>query len=113
MAMSWEEIANERMREINRLRSVVRSCNGIIDRKNEMLFDVIEHARGQANKTFGEWKDADDWLFSELDITKQELEEIYEGRGVMVYGGSCADGNGPQAEQDAPDQDGQGQTQSF
>ena len=88
MAMEWEEIAEERMREISRLRSVVRECNAVIERKNEMLFQVIEHAREQAKFKFSEWKDADDWLFSNFDIAKDELEEIYEGKGVIVHGAS-------------------------
>jgi len=91
MAMEWEEIAGERMREIQRLRSVVRECNRIIERRNDMLFQVIEHARDQANEKFSEWKNTDDWLFSNFDITKDELEEIYEGKGIMVYSASCAD----------------------
>ena len=92
MSMEWEEIAEARMREIQRLRSVVREYNSIINRRNDILFQVIEHARDQANKNFSEWKDADDWLFSNFDITKDELEEIYKGKGIMVHGASCADG---------------------
>lgn len=65
-----------------------------VNRKNEMLFQVIEHARKQANMyhSFSDWKDADDWLFAQFDITRQELEEIYANRGVMVYGASCVKG---------------------
>lgn len=100
MSMSWEEYAEARLQEIRRLRSVIRDLNRDIDRKNDMLFQVIQHSREQALKQFHEWKDADDWLFSNFDITKQELEEIYEGKdSVMVYGGSCRDENEPQAEQ--------------
>ena len=95
MAMSWEEIAGERMREINRLRAVVRGCNNTIDRKNDMLFQVIQYAREQAGAQFSDWKDADDWLFSNFDITKEELEEIYDGKGVTVYGASCVGGRDP------------------
>jgi len=65
-----------------------------VNRKNELLFQVIEHARKQANMhhSFSDWKDADDWLFAKFDITRQELEEIYANRGVMVYGASCVKG---------------------
>ena len=89
--MTWEEIADSRMQEINRLRTVVRSCNVSLDRKNTMLFQVLEHARKQACSQFSDWKDADDWLFSFFDITKGELAEIYDGKDIMINGASCAD----------------------
>jgi len=64
-----------------------------VNRKNEMLFQVLEHARKQANMShsFSDWKDADDWLFAQFDITRKELEDIYANRGVMVYGASCVE----------------------
>ena len=107
MVMTWEEIAEARMREISRLRSVVRECNGIIDRKNALLFQVIQYAREQADQKFDEWKDADDWLFSNLDITKDELAEIYDGKGVMVYAGPCKDESEPSNGQHPAGQDSQ------
>jgi len=89
--MTWEEIAEARLREIHRLRAVVRTCNENLDRKNAMLFQVIEHARKQAGSQFSDWKDADDWLFSFFDITRGEMAEIYDGKDIMVHGASCAD----------------------
>ncbi|MCL2697557.1 MAG: hypothetical protein FWE74_05700 [Oscillospiraceae bacterium] len=95
--MDWEDIANARMREINRLRGVVRDFNSFINRRNDMLFQVIEHARKETGKLFADPKDADDWLFSNFDITKEELEEIYEGKNNAPYVGEQDEGMNSQS----------------
>ena len=51
----------------------------------DLCFEVIELARTTPMPIFYDWKDFDDWLFSNLSFTKAELAEIYDGRGVMVY----------------------------
>lgn len=56
-----------------------------------LLFQTIELLRKEIQPRFSDWKDADDWLFSELDFTKEELAQIYKGRDVMYYDGSAVD----------------------
>lgn len=60
-------------------------------RYRQLLFQALEMLRKAVTPRFYDWKDADDWLFSELDITKSELAQIYEGREVWYYDGSAAD----------------------
>ena len=60
-------------------------------RYRQLLFQVLEMLRKAITPRFYDWKDADDWLFSELDITKSELAQIYEGREVCYYDGSAVD----------------------
>lgn len=57
----------------------------------ELLFQTIELLRKEAQPKFSDWKDADDWLFSELDYTKDELAQIYAGHDVMVSFDSAKD----------------------
>lgn len=54
------------------------------DHTKELLFQTIELLRKETQPQFSDWKDADDWLFSELDYTKDELAQIYAGHDVMV-----------------------------
>ncbi len=56
-----------------------------------LLFQTLELLRKEVQPRFSDWKDADDWLFSELDFTKEELAQIYKGRGVLYYDGSAVD----------------------
>ena len=89
MSMTWEEIAMARMQEINRLRSVVRSQDADLRRKDAILFQVLQFARETSKEKYTDLKDSDEWLFSKFDITKTELAEIYDGTGISVYDGSC------------------------
>ena len=57
----------------------------------ELLFQTIELLRKETQPQFSDWKDADDWLFSELDYTKDELAQIYAGHDVMVSFDSAKD----------------------
>lgn len=53
---------------------------------------------GKNAKHFSDWRDADDWIFSELGIEIGELEAIYQPyyEDVVVYGDSCfEDDNSP------------------
>jgi hypothetical protein len=61
-------------------------------RKRDILFELLEFIRKEAGQKFHDWKDTDDWLFSELDLTKAEVEEIYKDRGAMVFTASCIGG---------------------
>lgn len=61
------------------------------DHTKELLFQTIELLRKEAQPKFSDWKDADDWLFSELDYTKDELAQIYAGHDVQVSFDSAKD----------------------
>lgn len=54
------------------------------DHTKELIFQTIELLRKEVQPKFSDWKDADDWLFSELDYNKEELAQIYAGHDVMV-----------------------------
>jgi hypothetical protein len=59
-----------------------------IDRYKENLYEVLELFRKTINKDFDDWKDADDWLFSNLNLTEKNISDIYKGRSI-VYVASC------------------------
>ena len=58
-------------------------------REKDLFFETLELLRKVTEKPGQDFKDRDDWLFSNLGFTRLELAEIYEGRGVMVYTGSA------------------------
>jgi len=60
-------------------------------REKLLLFSTLELLRKEIGPKFSDWKDADDWLFSQLDFTKEELAQIYKDRGVVYYDGSAVD----------------------
>lgn len=60
-------------------------------RARMLLFSTLEQLRKEIRPKFYDWKDADDWLFSQLDFTKDELCQIYKGRDTMVYIGSAVE----------------------
>ena len=45
--------------------------------------------RKEIQSQFYDWKDADDWLFAQLDFTKEELKKIFPDE--MIYTGSALD----------------------
>lgn len=67
------------------------------ERTKELLFETIQLLRTEIRTQFSDWKDADDWLFSQLSLTKSEAGEIFDGRGELVYLSSAKD--------DEPDKD--------
>lgn len=60
-------------------------------RAKALLFETLELFRKEIAPKFSDWKDADDWLFSSLSITKDELQAIYAGHDVLVYRESATD----------------------
>ena len=60
----------------------------LIDHYRENLYEVLELFRKTINKDFDDWKDADDWLFSKLNLTEKDISDIYKGRSI-VYVASC------------------------
>lgn len=67
------------------------SKDDLSPRAKALLFETLELFRKEIAPKFSDWKDADDWLFSSLSITKDELQAIYADHDVMVYGESAAD----------------------
>ena len=61
------------------------------ERAKQIIFQVLQLYRQEATKRHIDQRDFDSWLFSELDIEKQELEEIYRPYSVDVYGAGCFD----------------------
>ncbi len=67
------------------------------DRLRHLLFQTLESYREYLAHTgeFSDWRDADDYLFSNLDIEIGEMEELYADAVPeiicygCVYGGSC------------------------
>lgn len=54
------------------------------DHTKELLFQTLELLRKEVQPKFSDWRDADNWLFSELDYTKDELAQIYAGHDIAV-----------------------------
>ena len=71
--------------------NVLHGRNRLPHRACQLLFQVLELLRKLAKSHFTDWKDADDWIFSELDITKAELKQIYDGRDTLYYDASAVD----------------------
>lgn len=59
------------------------------ERSRELLFEVLQLLRREMTLQFSDWKDADDWIFSNLSLTEDEITAIYEGRDELVYPGSA------------------------
>ena len=66
-------------------------------RQKDLFFETLQMLRACVKPRFYDWKDADDWLFSELGFTKSELAEIFAGRGVLYYDGSAIDEKAPES----------------
>lgn len=59
-----------------------------VNHYRESLYEVLELFRNTLCEGFQDWKDADDWLFSRLNLTESDIADIYRGRAI-VYTGSC------------------------
>ena len=62
------------------------------ERAKQIAFCALQLIRQEREKQGFDPKDTDDWLFSELDIEINELEEIYQpykDAGIQVYGNAC------------------------
>lgn len=67
-------------------------------RSDDIIFGLLEHLRGiyRRQNPGSDWKDVDDILFSELDLTRSELLRVYKNRGVPVFTDSAVpDTDGP------------------
>lgn len=73
------------------------------EHEREIMFQTLELLRMATTKLFqlqhdGEPpdpKDVDDWVFSELPITVQDIEDIYKDKDVLVYTASAIQGDTP------------------
>ena len=67
----------------------------------ELLRNEVQTRRlSSGEKEFSDWKDADDWLFSVLNLTSGDLDAIYggqtsHGRVLLPYVGSAIEGTAP------------------
>lgn len=61
--------------------------NQISHRNRLLIFSTLELLRKTMKKTMpnSDWKDIDDYIFSELDFTRSEIKQVYKGRNTMVY----------------------------
>lgn len=72
-----------------------KNNSAMSQRQKDLLFETLQMLRSCVKPRFYDWKDADDWLFSELGFTKAELQDIFDGRGVLYYDGSAIDEKAP------------------
>lgn len=64
-----------------------KECAERMDERTKYLFyETLQFLRTIVAKHegFSDWKDGDDWIFSELPFTQEELLAIYDGRTAMV-----------------------------
>ena len=68
-------------------------------REQALMFETLELLRKTvtASDDFRDkdWKDADDYIFSELQFTVEDLMNLYQGKDVMLYTGSAIEGFAP------------------
>lgn len=69
--------------------------------EKQNMFETLELLRKTARRLpdfqGADWKDVDDWIFSELDLTVGDIDEIYAGRDTLIYAGSAIEGFAPVA----------------
>lgn len=62
--------------------------------EKELMFETLELLRKTASDLFRlqrgdgtspDSKDVDDWIFSELHFTKNDIDHIYDGKNIPVY----------------------------
>lgn len=61
-------------------------------RAKQIAFQAIQLLRRTSMESggFEDWKDADDWIFSEMDLEIDEVNEIFaDYPNTQVYIGSC------------------------
>ena len=68
-------------------------------RESTLLFNTLELLRKELRKSDdfrdGDWKDVDDYIFSELDFTVEDLMNLYHGKNQYLYAGSAIEGFAP------------------
>ena len=70
-------------------------------REQELFFETLELLRKTAAKLpdfqGSDWRDVDDYIFSELQLTQEDLARLYENRPEPVFTASCIPGVAPAA----------------
>ena len=64
------------------------------ERTSKLLHNVLELLRTEVTKRYADSKDADSYVFSRLDITTSEIEEIYKNDPEelkLIYGETLID----------------------
>ena len=64
---------------------VVREYEELEPYAKERLYEVIQLLRKEVSKQFSDWRDADDWIFSELSLTAGDLRDIYAGKPDFIH----------------------------
>lgn len=68
-------------------------------REQKLFFETLELLRRTAARLSDfqgmDWKDVDDYIFSELSFTQEEVDRLYEDTAEMVYTASCVSGPAP------------------
>lgn len=68
-------------------------------REQKLFFETLELLRRTAARLpdfqGADWKDVDDYIFSELSFTQEEVDRLYEDTAEMVYTASCVSGPAP------------------
>jgi len=68
-----------------------KECAARMDKRTKYLFyETLQLLRSLVTKYegFSDWRDGDDWVFSELPFTQEELLTVYEGRSALIHVGS-------------------------
>lgn len=64
-----------------------------------LFFETLQMLRKTAAKLpdfeEADWKDVDDYIFSELNLTEEDVLRLYDGHDDLVYTGSCVPGPAP------------------
>lgn len=70
-------------------------------REQELFFETLELLRKIAAQLpdfqGADWKDVDDYIFSELQLTQEDVAKLYEDRPEFVFTASCIPGIAPAA----------------
>lgn len=82
---------NERLMGVMQKR--IADLERLVQRQKDLLLQTLQLLRKQTESNFYDWKEADDWIFSELDFSKSELIELFKGIEPAPYIGSAKGDN--------------------
>lgn len=71
-----------------------RQAANHISLDTSVIRETIELLRSEVSRAYSDWRDADDWIFSNLSFTKSQLRTIYEGTDIFVDFSSAVDDEG-------------------
>lgn len=76
---------------LGRLPDMAKPAPMTADRAKQIAYQAIQLIREERERDGHDPADTDDWMFSEMDIEKSELEEIFRPYGVHCGTRSCFD----------------------